>query len=376
MLFDSITNSIMNEVEIISLENPVFIYTCVGGAAGLIDDNGILQPENYHQYPPFLQNLKNTIPNLHMFIILIDPYQESPPYMVNDKNLLDIKKIFENKNEIDNKNDVNYYTNNDNTLTVYTMHKDVYTDPYESKNGYINITEQLRKLNLFAIENNITTLYHDFTGRKNSLLAEYFDSSLYDHLDHIIYSLSAREDHGCIFDLSHISSYFPFRIDSQSFINHNKRVIIRLFNIFRFTTMDTITEKLEIETMNYPPYMHIMIEKQKEQVITTIKDELKNDIFSILRIILRLVKEEEKYEEIKHVYFFNNLPECEKNKALSLYHEKKFNNLLDFLINYYGKKIDLVVKIKGLDISGREILQFIINGTNPYDWYKSLQNFI
>lgn len=375
MLFDTIINSIINEIEIIPLENPVFIYTCVGGAAGLIDDNGILQPENYHQYPPFLQNLKNTIPNLHMFIILIDPHQESPPYMVNDKILLDIKKIFENKNEIDNNSDVNYYTNNDNTLTVYTMHKDVYTDPYESKNGYINITEQLRKLNLFAIENNITTLYHDFTGRKNSLLAEYFDSTLYDHLDHIIYSLSAREDHGCIFDLSQISSYFPFRIDSQSFINRNKRVIIRLFNIFRFTTMDTITEKIEIETMNYPPYMRIMIEKQKEQVITTIKDELRNDIFSNLRIILRLVKEEEKYEEIKHVYFFNNLPEYEKNKALSLYHEKKFNNLIDFLINYYGKKIDLVVKIKELDISGPEILQFIINGTNPYDWYKSLENF-
>ena len=375
MLFDTIINSIINEIEIIPLENPVFIYTCVWGAAGLIDDNGILQPENYHQYPPFLQNLKNTIPNLHMFIILIDPHQESPPYMVNDKNLLDIKKIFENKNEIDNNSDVNYYTNNDNTLTVYTMHKDVYTDPYESKNGYINITEQLRKLNLFAIENNITTLYHDFTGRKNSLLAEYFDSTLYDHLDHIIYSLSAREDHGCIFDLSQISSYFPFRIDSQSFINRNKRVIIRLFNIFRFTTMDIITEKIEIETMNYPPYMRIMIEKQKEQVITTIKDELRNDIFSILRIILRLVKEEEKYEEIKHVYFFNNLPEYEKNKALSLYHEKKFNNLIDFLINYYGKKIDLVVKIKELDISGPEILQFIINGTNPYDWYKSLEIF-
>lgn len=375
MLFDTIINSIINEIEIIPLENPVFIYTCVGGAAGLIDVNGILQPENYHQYPPFLQNLKNTIANLHMFIILIDPHQESPPYMVNDKNLLDIKKIFENKNEIDNNSDVKYYTNNDNTLTVYTMHKDVYTDPYESKNGYINITEQLRKLNLFAIENNITTLYHDFTGRKNSLLAEYFDSTLYDHLDHIIYSLSAREDHGCIFDLSQISSYFPFRIDSQSFINRNKRVIIRLFNIFRFTTMDTITEKIEIETMNYPPYMRIMIEKQKEQVITTIKDEIRNDIFSNLRIILRLVKEEEKYEEIKHVYFFNNLPEYEKNKALSLYHEKKFNNLIDFLINYYGKKIDLVVKIKELDISGREILQFIINGTNPYDWYKSLENF-
>ena len=42
---------------------------------------------------------------------------------------------------------------------------------------------------------------------------------------------------------------------------------------------------------------------------------------------------------------------------------------------YYGKKIDIVSKIKYLDISGREILLFIINGSNPYDWYKSMNNF-
>jgi hypothetical protein len=370
MLLDNIINNIITEINNIPRENPVFIYTGVG-ASGAIDDNGVLLLENYHQYPPFLQNLKNTIHNLHIFIILIDPYQESPPYIVNDKNVLIIKKLI----EVENEPDINYYTNTDNTLTVYTMHKCVYAHPYEAKNENINITKQLRKLNLFAIENNITTLYHDFTGRKNSLLAEYFDSELYEHLDHIIYSLSAREDHGCRFDLTDISSYFPFRIDFHPFINDNKRVIIRLFNIFRFTEMDTIREKLEIETMNYPPYMRSMIEKQKEQVIKSIKDEMRNENFSNLRIMLRLIKGEEKYEEIKYIYFFNHLPEYEKNKALSLYHGKEFNNLFYFLINYYGKKIDLIVKIKQLDISGSEILQFIINGSNPHDWYKSLETF-
>mgnify|MGYP000925076089 CR=1 FL=1 len=41
-----------------------------------------------------------------------------------------------------------------------------------------------------------------------------------------------------------------------------------------------------------------MIEKQKEQVIRSIKSELRNDIFSNLRIIVRLIKGDEKYEEI------------------------------------------------------------------------------
>ena len=87
MILDDIINTIIEKISNIPLEDPVFIYTGVG-ASGSIDHNGILQLENYHQYPPFLQNLKNTIPNLHIFIILIDPYQENPPYMVNDKNLI------------------------------------------------------------------------------------------------------------------------------------------------------------------------------------------------------------------------------------------------------------------------------------------------
>jgi hypothetical protein len=228
---------------------------------------------------------------------------------------------------------------------------------------------------VFAINNNITTLYHDFSGRKNSLLAEYFDSDLRDHLDHIIYGLSAREDHGCMFDLTAISSYFPFKIDYHEFLNNNKRIIIKLFNIFRFTTMDTIKEKLELEMLNYPPYMLPMIERQKEQVITSIKKELINEIFYIFRIIVRLINGDETYEEIKNVYFFNCLPEYEKIKALQMYHEKKFNELLDYLMNYYGKKIDLVSKIKSLDISGREILEFIVTTSNLYDWSKTLNNF-
>jgi hypothetical protein len=383
MLLDDIINTIIEKISNIPLENPVFIYTGVG-ASGSIDHNGILQLENYHQYPPFLQNLKNTIPNLHIFIILIDPYQENPPYMVNDKNLILEPNVIEpnvidpnviDPNVIDPNSNIECYSNNTNNLTVYVMRKCVYTDPYEEKPDYINITKQLQHLNSFAIKNNITTLYHDFTGRKNALLAEFFDKELNNDLDHIVYSLSAREDHGCKFDLTDISSYFPFRIDFQQFLNHNKRVIIRLFNIFRFTEMDTIKDKLEIEINNYPPYMRAMIEKQKDQVINSIKTELRNEIFTILRLIVRLVKGEETYEEIKNVYFFNNLPEYEKTKSLTMYHEKKFNNLLDYLMNYYGKKIDTVSKIKDLDVSGREILEFIINGENPYDWYNSLNNF-
>ena len=54
---------------------------------GLKNNNGILEPQNYHQYPPFLQHLKNKIVDLNLFIVLIDPMQEQPPYMVADKGM-------------------------------------------------------------------------------------------------------------------------------------------------------------------------------------------------------------------------------------------------------------------------------------------------
>ena len=165
MLLDDIINNIINKIRNIPLEEPVFIYTGVGAAAGSVDENGILQLQNYHQYPPFLQNLKNTIPNLHIFIILIDPYQETPPYMATDKNLI----LGPNEmapNEIANEmgpnemgpNDIlndpiEYYSNKNKNINVYVMRKCVYTDPYQPNNNYINITDQLRNLNSFAIDN-------------------------------------------------------------------------------------------------------------------------------------------------------------------------------------------------------------------------------
>jgi len=359
-MLDQIINTITEKINTIPLNEPVFLYIGVGASAGLRDEHGNLELKNYHQYPPFLQHLANLVPNLHTFIILIDPYQENPPYMVKDKNL-----ILNN----DNENIECYALDN---LAVYTLRQGIYTDPYEQRHDYLNITAQLRQLNIFSIENNITMLYHDFSGRKNALLAEYFDEELGEHLDHIVYGLSAREDHGCYFDLTDERSYFPFKFSSLN----KQRILIKLFNIFKFTTLyESIKEELAAEVKNYPPYMHNMITNQKEQIIKEIKSELRNDILSNLRIIARLITGAEKVEDITNVYFFNALPELEKKEALILYHENMFPELFDYLIYYYGKKLDIVSKIKEMDISGREILEFVIHGAEPYDWYKNLDNF-
>ena len=211
MNLSTIFTDIKERITIIPHDECVFIYIGVGTYAGLKNKDGILEPQNYHQYPPFLQDLKNSIPNLNLFIVLIDPMQEQPPYMIADKGLANAAPS--------------------PTIAIYSLLKSVYTDPYECYgDDFINITEELRDLNKYAMAENITLLYHDFTGRRNSLLADYFDEELGEHLNHIVYGLSARQDHGCYFDLTAPESYFSWRNEGG---NH-KRTYIILFNIYYY----------------------------------------------------------------------------------------------------------------------------------------------
>jgi hypothetical protein len=399
---DKILDTIFNEIQTISLDEPVFIYTGVGSAASL-NAEGILEQQNYHQFPPFLQNLKNTIPNLHLFIILIDPYLEEPPYMVKDKGI----RIL-NDNECENNSYCNSAsetsgcnamasgcnamasgcsetrgcnamaamasgcseTSGCNAMAAMAAYrKSIYTNAY-LENGE-NITNQLRRLNKYAIQNNITTLYHDFTGRDNKLLAEFFDLELGEDLDHIVYGMSARENHDCYFDLTELTSFFPYRITSDA----NKRPLIRLFNIYKYITLDYISEKLDVQYTLYPQAMHPMIDAQKEQVIIRVKNEFKNSNFSILRVIKRLITGLDTYEEITNMYWFEPLPPRIKNKSLDLYHKKEFIHLFSFLLDYFAKSIELVLKIKNIDLTGREILDIVTDDVKIYNWYDNLSQF-
>ena len=252
-------------------------------------------------------------------------------------------------------------------MAVYR--KSVYTDAY-LENGE-NITTQLRRLNKYAIQNNITTLYHDFSGRDNKLLAELFDLELGEDLDHIIYGMSARENHGCYFDLTELTSFFPYRITRDA----NKRPLIRLFNIYKYITLDYISEKLDLQYTLYPQAMRSMIDAQKEQVIIRVKNEFKNSNFSILRVIKRLITGIDTYEEITNMYWLESLPPRIKNKSLDLYHKKDFIHLFSFLLDYFAKSVELVLKIKNIDLTGREILNIVTDDTKIYDWYKNLSQF-
>ena len=346
-------------IEEIKKERNHIVYIGVGTLAGLKEADGSLLPKNYHQYPPFIQNLKNSYADMSLSILLIDPYQECPPYIVQDKGLV-LKEILDN-NFIDNSsNDV--YSLPDQSITVYTFRQDVYTDPYQTyNNNYLNITTHLRDLNAYAIANDVLFIYHDFTGRNNRLLAEFFDEEIKEHLDHIIYGLGLREDVGCYFDLTDMCSQHPFYRTPQG--------TLRLFNVYNYIINDKLSLMLNTSMFNNTD----IVNSHTKKLLLLIKQELNNSILQTLRTVFRMFIG----EEVNGFDIDRNYISCEKySYYVNLYRDKKYSELYNVLLTDYGKKLDVVACINNLDLTGREILEFITLGDDPFKWHDNVTHFL
>jgi hypothetical protein len=337
------------------------IYIGVGTAAGYREADGTLHERNYHQFPPFLQSLKNSVQDLQLSIILIDPNQEDPPYMVKDKGLIHKGSVIE---ELNNQEIIdNIYTNQDQSLTVYTWRENVCTEPYNDGRG-IDITAHLRELNQFAMDSGSIFIYHNFTGKSNHILAEFFDKELKDHLDHIIYGLGLREDVGCYFDLTDLSSYHPFYRDL------NNR--IKLFNIYNYI----VNEKLPLLKNDVKDIDANIFNSHLEKILNIAKDELKNMTLQVLRTIFRLITGDEVKNHDKDVCNFTCFSGTKRNIYLNFINAKNYTGLYDLLLTDLGKKLDIVAICKGLDLTGREILEFITLGDDPFEWYNNVKHFL
>ena len=371
------------------LEEPALIYTGIGTVAGLKNENGQLESMNYHQYPPFLQDLKNKYPFLFLFIVLIDPIQENPPYMIADKGFLN--------NNIESDHNIKYkYDIESEKITIYVLKQNVITEPYvdpyaddllNANNNNINaininamtdITNELRDLNQYtALKNNVTTVYHDFTGRRNDLLAEYFDEEIAAaDLNHIIYGLSVREDHGCYFDLNEISSYMPYCLKNEG----GGATRIEFFNIFQYIKENRIKDIASDAKKYYPPSMHEMIHIQSEKVFAAIKTEFKNHIFSTMRVLLKLIRGEEKIEDESmenYLYIFRYIQKPKRKIVEEKFKQGLFREVFDYLIDFFSVKMETLVKLKQLDLTGKELIQFVINEheEDMYCWYDNLNYF-
>jgi hypothetical protein len=358
----------------INEERKNIIYMGIGTAAGYREPDGSLADKHYHQYPPFLQNLKNSIPDVDMHIILIDPYQENPPYMVADKGLQQMNN---------GQQHINIYCSPDNTLFLYVLRENIYTDAeINNKEEYINITPELKELNQYAIENDAVFIYHNFTGIDNSMLAELFDKELGEHLEHIIYGLGLREDFGCYFDLSEQCAYHPHYIDEWG--------NIKLFNMYYYM----VNEKLNsLHTDIWNKYIwnndnnndndnnnnndnnNDIFKAHMDKMLHIIKHELNNVILQKLRTVFRLITGEEKMNELISLQLMGSRHRHHKIHDLYIKNEQ-YTELYDSLLTEYGKKLDIVAFCNNMDITGRDILEIIILDDKPFNWYNNVKHFL
>lgn len=382
-------NDIKNTIRTIPTEFPVFIYFGVGTAAGLLNAEQKLDDANYHQYPPFVQNLHNNFPTMRVILALIDPQQENPPYVAVHQHMQP-------------SNNPDHYTNQDSTLQVFVWRQDIYTAPYASDvstnpAAYCDITSELRALNQFAIEHRVSLLYHDFTGKPVRLLAEYFENDFPHHLDQVIYGMSAREDHGCYFDLTQPNAFFPIRLEgnlpvsaapliirrlrqeAQANANNNDRPLLKMFNYYRSIVNNTL-EKIPLEIAEYPFYMsETLISVQRDQIINEYKRQFKQTLLTLLRqirFVLIHPDNEEKTRELQHNYVLREIPFFQRQLFIELLQAKEYQLLYDLLFDYTAAQLNIIAQIMGIDFTGEEMLKGITCDEDPYKWYNNIKLFL
>jgi hypothetical protein len=350
-------HDLKNEIQMLPLNRPVFIYIGVGAAA--TNRENALPQEHYHQFPPFLQDIWNKVPNLHLFLLLIDPQQEHPPRVTIDYELYDCSET--------------HYRSFDDRLQVFVVRESVYTVQQGQDQNALDLTSTLADLNQFAIEKNVSLVYHDFTGRKTALIAEYFDRDIAEHLDQLVYGLSAREDHGCFFDLTQPNAYMPFRLEE----NTNNRPVVKLFNYYKFIVRDMIPASLA-ELQLYPQEMHSWAALQKNQIIQIIRDQFKNVNLSLLRQVRQLMLEPAPQvaaaaaQQDISGYMFNELPYLHRQIFVDIMNEKDYNLLYELLFNYSASELNVLAKLKDIDMDGEELLSFITLDEDPFKWFNNI----
>jgi hypothetical protein len=356
-------NDLKNEIIKVPANHPVFIYIGVGAAASAKNN---LSLDQYQQFPPFLQDIRNQYPNLHLFLLLFDPYQESPPQVAIDFALHDPS------------NSDTHYQSADGLLQAFVYRHAVYTEPYlNPQENAVNITDTLRDLNKFAKDKRASLVYHDFTGRSTALLASYFDRENMQYLDQIVYGLSAREDHGCSFDLTQANAYFPIRLDKS-----NLRPVLKMFNYYSFILNNTYADSAA-ELQKFPEEMHNLAVIQKNQIVNNIRNQFKTTLLTLLRQLRNILinppssdLNEQKNLQEQGNYMFNAIPHPYRKIFEDLYNEKNYSLLYEIILNYTASELNIIVNLNEMDMSGEDILTFIIMDEDPYKWYNNINGLL
>jgi hypothetical protein len=358
MSFKDIIENIKQDI--LNISSPVCIYIGVGSAGHMVIQNNTVDDLYYHQYPKFLEEMHKSIENLTSIHILIDPMLENPPFMTIDTS----KGLQFNSNSNSNSN--SYYSI-DSRHIVYCLRESVTMNAYPNNThkSYIDITNELYQLNLLCIENNLLLIYNDFSGRPIKPLADHMDMTIALHLDHIIYGIGSRRNHGCYIDLLNSSCKFAFYL-----VQHPKRSFIKTFNI-NYLINNNLNIQHEIQ--KYPieqiEYISVSI---NESLLETF-EEFNTNIFNILRPLYQLMMNKIRLEEF-NIYLIENIKSI--NSIELYFNEKKYSECFDMLLQSYSSELKKLIYLKNIDMNQYELMKIITSDENCYKWTNTLKSIL
>lgn len=377
---DSIIKSISSTLSGLG-DSPTMIYMGIGTFAGLTTNiNGtiVLEPKNYHQFPPTIQDTFMKYRDMHLFIILIDPCQENPIHMSTDREMT--KNIF-NGNEWINITENNTETYINDRITVFPFRKNVYTEAVPRGGGdtVINITQDLLSIHQMCIENDITFVYHDFSGQTTAQpIEKFFNFQIGNHLDQFQYGFGNGSINECYFDFADPKSHIATLVEKD---RHKK--IIKIFNTRNILNRyEKVSRKMSLDQyiqMNidkYGEHNTANIYGQIEQILSDFKYNFKNYSINVLRMIKKFAESQfmEQFVESQFTdnYSFIQLPHEIKSRLMDFAIKKDiriFDECIQIFAKIYEREILLaLMHSKYSDLSPSEIIYMITSGEDKYKW--------
>jgi hypothetical protein len=99
---------------------------------------------------------------------------------------------------------------------------------------------------------------------------------------------------------------------------------------------------------------------------------MRNYSLGVLRMVYRLING---LSADINEYFTSRIRMSQREQIRRLYENQQYDKLFESLIDYYAIDLDIYCKIKNFDLSGKEIIQFIISNPDPYKWASGLHDF-
>lgn len=361
--------------------NPIILYIGVGTYTCRFqkdaEGNDFIPLEDSQQFPPTLQSLYQSHPDLEFYIILIDPILENPPYITRDPNVKNIlsnpiftKSMFNPEVELFSNPRINIYVIRDNV--------GIREIGYHSYDGISDIKDNLTYFHDMCIRNNILYIYHDFSGANLRILSRYFNESIKNNLDTIIYGFGNGYIDDCIVNLVEPKCQLA-TIRKQSQI----RDIICCYSI----------DNIIINNLNINDYIN-QFEIQNIHIITEINhlyiDKIYSEFINFILQILRNIKEIQNKIDNNTFKFDNNLL-ININNYISLTQDdyRTINNLIINSDNLLFEKVkqiislryDLIFKFATAgslyeNYNSKQLIDYITLDENSYKWYNNLKSVL